>query len=102
MPETKKGEWHKSIMEQNKINKSKLAFVLLAILLLIAIGYIAIDKWQDYKQLQYIKAYQDGYSAGVYNAVVSLYQQTEKCQATTINVGNATRQVADAACLKAG
>ena len=86
-------------MTQKKLNKSKLVVIMLAILLVIALVYIAFDKYSSYRQMQYIKAYQEGYNQGVYNMVLSLYQQTENCQPTTVNLGNVTRQVIDVGCI---
>lgn len=83
-----------------KLNKSKLAIIVLLGLLVFSISYIIFDKLQDYKQSQYTKAYQEGYNQGVLNTVLSLYQQTENCQATTVNLGNFTRSVIDANCVK--
>jgi len=44
-------------------------------------------------------SFQAGYNKGITDAVVAVYQQTNNCKATTINIGNITRQVIDISCL---
>ncbi|MBL7051276.1 hypothetical protein ISS04_03915 [Candidatus Woesearchaeota archaeon] len=80
--------------------KFKTTILILAIFLVLSIGYIAIDKYQSSREQQLMATYQGGYNKGVQDAVVSLYQQTDNCQPATINIGNLTKQVFDVACLQ--
>ncbi len=88
------------MINKMKSNKSKFVVIVLVVLLLIAVGYIIYDKVQQRRQTQLLTALQQGYNQGIYGAVLSLYQQTEKCQVTTITLGNLTRQVVDVACIQ--
>ena len=85
---------------QNK-DKSTKTIMVLGILLVLSIGYIAIDKYKTGQEKQLLTAYQNGYNRGIQEAVVSLYQQTENCQAAVINLGNVSKQVFDTSCLQA-
>jgi len=80
------------------MDKTKLSIAVLAVLLAIAIGYIGWDKFQEEKALEVMQAYRQGYNQGIRDTVVSLLQQTENCNPTTINLGNFTRRVVDTAC----
>jgi hypothetical protein len=76
----------------SKMNKERVIIYILAILLVISVGYTVIGWIQG-------SAFQAGYNKGITDAVVTLYQQTSNCKATTINIGNITRQVIDTSCL---
>ena len=83
-----------------KIDKTKITIVVLAVLLTISVTYIGFEKLQDMRTKELQQVYQQGYSQGVTDTVISLMQQTENCVSTTISVGNFTREVIDVACLK--
>ena len=87
----------KNNMKQHKSKLMIIVIIVLIVLFILALGYIFIDKWQESRQSELIKIYQQGIS----DTVLSLYQQTENCQITTVNLGNATRQVVDVSCIKA-
>ena len=82
-----------------RIGNKKLV-VILAVLLVLAVGYIIVDKVQRARTTQLLTTYRQGYQQGLIDTVLTLYQQTEKCQTTTINTGNATRRVVDVTCLQ--
>ena len=84
---------------QNK-DKSTKIIMILGILLILSIGYIAVDKYKTSQEKQLLTAYQNGYLKGIQESVVSLYQQTNNCQPAVINIGNLSRRIFDAACLK--
>tara|TARA_Y100000310_G_C19974611_1_gene487017 strand:+ start:167 stop:451 length:285 start_codon:yes stop_codon:yes gene_type:complete len=84
----------------NSDKKFRLTITILAILLVLSVGYIAIDKYTTSREQQLMATYQGGYNKGVQDAVVSLYQQTNNCQPATINIGNLTKQIFDVACLQ--
>lgn len=79
---------------------SKAIIVALAALLVIASAYIVFDKAKSAYQERIRQAQQQGYIAGVTDAIASAYRQTDDCQVTTLYLGNATRQIADYECLK--
>lgn len=85
--------------KEEGMNRQRLLVYILVILLAAAIGYIAFDAVQESLNEQAQTIFQNGYSQGVTDAVVSLYQQTENCQPTVITVGNFTKELVDTACL---
>ena len=84
----------------NKETKQKIMLIALAALLIGALAYIAVEKARAYYQTGIEKAQQQGYIAGVTDALATAYTQTSNCQVTTIYLGNATREIADYECLK--
>lgn len=82
------------------IQKSKKTIIILIVLLTISIGYIGVDKYKDLQEKKVYNAYQNGYTKGIQEAVISLYQQTNNCKSAMINIGNISRQVFDVACLQ--
>ena len=80
--------------------KAKIAIAILAVLLIAAVGYIG---WGAYQQQRYddaISAYKQGYNQGLTDATTTLYQYTEGCGSAKLFLGNVTRQVVDADCVK--
>jgi uncharacterized protein (UPF0333 family) len=82
-----------------KPNRQVIVISALVILLVIAVLYIGISKFQSAKNADIQRAYQNGYNTGLTAAVVAVYQQTNNCQATIITIGNVTRQIVDTSCL---
>ena len=82
------------------MEKSKKTIRILVLLLVISMGYIVVDKYMDSQEKKLFNVYQEGYTKGVQEAVIGLYQQTSNCQPATINVGNVSRQIFDIACLQ--
>ncbi|MBR9675549.1 hypothetical protein GOV05_00915 [Candidatus Woesearchaeota archaeon] len=73
--------------------------VLLGIIVVMG-GVWAYGKYaeaRDAKINEYLNA---GYNQGITDSLVQIYQGTNECQITTINLGNTTRRVADVACLE--
>ena len=81
-----------------KLNTNILT-IILAVLLLVAAVYIATNWYQEGQLAKQQEAYQQGYNTGVTAAVVTLFQQTNNCNPTTINVQDNVRQIIDTACL---
>ena len=82
------------------IQQSKKAIIILAILLIISMGYIGIDKYQESQETKLLNVYQKGYGKGIQETVVSLYQKTENCQTARIQIDNVSKQIFDTACLQ--
>ena len=74
--------------------------LILAITLVAAVSYIIWGKVQQSYQLQLQEAAQWGANQGLQQTVVSLFQQTDKCQVATLYYDNVSRQVIDIACLQ--
>ena len=86
-------------MANFKPNRLGIITLVLAVLLIVAVGYISFDKYQNIQDAQLRIAYQQGYDVGITASVVSIFQQTEQCQVTTVTIGNMTKQIIDVACL---
>lgn len=74
--------------------------IILAVLLLLALGYIADDKFTESRQKDMIGAYQKGIIDGQTQAVIAVMQESAKCQPVTLRSGNTTLEVVATACLK--
>lgn len=82
------------------MNRYKVLIIVLTILLIISSSYIALEKLSAMKQEIYNIGFQDGYNRALEDAILTLYQQTENCQRTTIRVGNLTREIIDVKCIE--
>jgi flagellar basal body-associated protein FliL len=83
-----------------KERRTKILIWILAIALVVALVYIGLIFWQSRQIQQMQQTLQTGYKQGITDTVGALYQQTENCQVTTINLGNLTKKVVDVACLQ--
>ena len=81
------------------MEKKEILLWILAVALIVAVVYIAVEKLQAKQFQELMKAYQQGYQKGLTDAIATLYAQTENCQVTTITLGNKTRQLIDTACI---
>jgi predicted negative regulator of RcsB-dependent stress response len=88
-------------MANVKPNRLGILTLVLGVLLIATVGYISFDKYQNVRDTQMRMAYQQGYDLGITASVVSVFQQTNNCQITTLTVGNMTKQIIDVACLRA-
>ena len=70
--------------------KQKLLIAVLGILLVVAVGYIAYDKWQIAQQEQQLSAFQQGAQYGYQQAVLQLFQQALTCQPVPLYFNNGT------------
>lgn len=82
------------------MSKERMAIVILGVLLVLSVGYIVFDSVQKQRNQEMVTVYRQGYNQGLTDAVVTLYRQTENCNAAVINIGNVTRQVVDTGCLR--
>ena len=80
--------------------KMKLMLGVLIVLLVAALSYIGVDKYNQSQTEKMVKIANEAYTSGITGAVVSVYQQTENCQIATLKLGNVTRDIVDVACLK--
>ena len=82
------------------MNKQKITIISLSIALFVLTQYVIYEKITESRQQELVNAYQNGYNKGLTDAAVTVYKQTESCQTTTITIGNLTKTIFDAACLK--
>jgi len=81
------------------MDRQKIAIIVLAVALILISQYVLLDKWSLSQQQQNLESYQNGYAQGLTDTITSIYQQTQNCQITTINVGNSTKHIVDMSCL---
>jgi hypothetical protein len=73
--------------------------VVLSITLGLISSYVGIDKLIEYQQLQIIDTYQQGFNDGAGEAVSHLFEQTQNCQISKIEINNKSKSLFDFACL---
>jgi len=83
------------------MKKDKSMMVAVIILLVIAVGYIIVDKYNEKKQQEQFSAYQQGVQAGYEQAVVQLMQQAMTCQPVPVTYQNQTINVYAMECVAA-
>jgi len=83
------------------MNKQIIAIVVLSALLVSAIGYIGVNKYQQNRQQEQLSIYQQGMQAGYEQAVIQLVQQALTCQQVPINIQNQTINLIAVECLQA-
>jgi len=81
-------------------DKNNKAMIALIVLLIVAIGYIAMDKYTEKKQQEEISIYQQGVQAGYDQAVIQLVQQASTCQPVPVTVNNQTLNLYAMECVK--
>ena len=79
---------------------NRLVTIILALLLLVAIVYIATNWWQTGQTEKMQAKFQEGYNQGVANAVVQLMQQAATCQPVPLFAGNVTMNIVAVECLQ--
>jgi len=84
-----------------KISRASVAAAVLAVLLVVALAYIVMDKTQQQYMTQMQASFQTGYTQGLQYGITSLLMQTDSCQTTWVRAGNFTRQLVDVSCLQA-
>jgi hypothetical protein len=87
------------ILVKRAIKKDKITLVLV-IFLVMAIGYILVDKYMDAKQREQLGIYQQGLQKGYEQAIIQLMQQASTCQQVPIYVENQTLSLIAVNCLQ--
>lgn len=77
-----------------------IAIVVLGLLLVGAVGYITLDKYQQKQGQKQLTTFQQGAQAGYEQAVIQLFQQAATCQPVPIRVENQTMNIVAVECLK--
>jgi len=73
--------------------------IILAILLVSAISYIIIDKYQEKKQREQIEIYQQWAQYGYEQAIIQIMQQVVTCQQVPLRIENQTINIIAIGCL---
>lgn len=84
----------------SKINKTKAIAWFLGILLVIAVSYIFITKYQENRQAFIDNIYQQGRTAGQQEAIFVIGQEAIQCKQIPFNVGNQTINLVAVECLE--
>ncbi len=82
------------------MKKDRKLIIILAIFLVLAVGYISIDKYIDARQKEQISIYQQGMQAGYKQAIVQLVQQASTCQQVPVYIENQTINMIAVSCLQ--
>ncbi|MEK6935186.1 MAG: hypothetical protein AABW67_00190 [Nanoarchaeota archaeon] len=83
-----------------KISKRKI-IISLIVLLIIVIGYVIFDKYNERKQQEELSIFQQGAQYGYEQAITTLIQQAQTCQEVPIWAGNVSIEVISTKCLQA-
>ncbi len=84
------------------IDKNKI-IVILAIIVIVAAGYIGFDKYQTYTQQQELTAFQQGANYGYQQAIIQVAQQAKTtCQPVPLIVQDQTINIIAVDCLNQG
>ena len=81
--------------------KKRHNIIVLAVLLALALGYIAFDAYSEYKQQQEFSLFQQGAQFGYEQAVMQLLQQASTCQPVPVFLNNQTINLVAMECLQA-
>ena len=83
-----------------KEDRQKMLIWTLAILLVLAVGYIGVSAYQAAKQKQQISILQQGVQLGYEQAVLQLMQQAITCQQVPVTAQNQTLNLIAVECLQ--
>ncbi len=81
------------------MDKKTIALIAVAILLVIAVSYIAVGIYQQNKVQEQVVIYQQGIQAGYQQAIVQLIQQAATCQQVPVTFQNQTINMIAVECL---
>jgi len=87
--------------EGEKKNKKKTVWMaVIIVLLVLAVGYIVLDKYQERQQEEQIGIFQQGAQYGYEQAIFQIVEQAATCQEVPLRVGNETLGIVATACLQ--
>jgi len=84
------------------MNKSKTITIILAISLVLALGYIGIGKYSAYKQEKELGVFQQGAQYGYEQAVVQIAGMAVSCEQVPLQIENQTINMIAVECLQQG
>lgn len=82
------------------MHKQKLIIIGLSVVLALISFYIGVDKLIEYQNLQIIEYYQQGYNDGAFEAISQLFDQTQNCQISKVEINNVSKSLVDLSCLQ--
>lgn len=80
--------------------RKKYTIIILAVLLALALGYIAFDTYSEFKMGQDFSIFQQGAQFGYEQAITQVFQQALTCQQIPIYVENQTVNLIAVECLQ--
>ena len=83
-----------------KNNALVISVIVMAVLLIGAVGYIVYDNYSESKVKNEQMIFQQGINLGFQQSVVSLYQQAQKCEPIPVTVDNQTIVMIAVDCLR--
>jgi len=84
------------------MNKQTIIIIGLAALIVLALGYIGYDKYEETQQQEKLNIQQAGIQAGYQQAVVQLLQQASTCNPVPVRANNVTLNLVAVECLQQG
>jgi len=85
-------------MKEVKMKFTKPIIIFLVICLVIAVGYIAFEKYNEQKQQEQIVIFQNGAQFGYEQAIMQLIQQAATCNEVPLYVGNQSIDIIAVGC----
>ena len=82
------------------MNKQGKITLILGILFILAIGYIVVDKYSNYKQEKNLGIYNQGAQYGYEQAIIQVAQQVATCQQIPLKVQDQTINIVAVDCLQ--
>ncbi len=82
------------------MQKQTMGIIALALVLVIALVYIGVDKYQEGKAQEQVAVYQQGIQAGYQQAIMQLVQQAATCQAVPVTFQNQTINMVAVECFQ--
>jgi len=88
--------------KRNPINNQTIAIVVLAVVLIIVLGYFGFGKYHEAKEQEKVILIQQGMQVGYEQAVLQIMQQASACQAFPVFYQNATLNLIALECEQSG
>jgi len=82
------------------LKKINYVFIAISIASFLVIQYLILDSWNQSTQKKMDEFFQSGYEEGLFEAIRTIFQQTDDCQIAIINIENDTKQLLDLDCLQ--
>jgi len=85
---------------KKQTDKKTRTIIILAIVIIIAAGYIGFQKYQTYTQQKNLSVFQQGAQYGYQQAIIQVAQQAATCQAVPLVIQDQTINIMAIDCLK--
>jgi hypothetical protein len=83
-----------------KVEKLRIALIVVSVALVISVAYIAMNEYQRIKTQEQLSVYQQGVVIGYQQAVIQLLNQVSTCQQVPVTYENLTINVIAVDCLQ--